>query len=181
MSKNHLFPSLQERGGLYPIPAPETRRKSNFAVVPLGAGGPSAGISFSGGLAETAETTETAGKWQAMLAHQAIGLTEATGTTGVSPVAWADNGQPMDSHRNAQDARCPSEPISCAKCQAGAIPVVLGVLFVLAAGARARSGQVPAPLPARRQDGGVPCGRNKLRPSRSTDLRAATDWDSRHP
>ena len=73
------------------------------------------GIPFSSGRTETTGTTETAGKWQARLARLATDLTEGTGTTGVSPVAWTVNGLPvdgkwtsMDRKCNAQDARCPS-------------------------------------------------------------------------
>ena len=80
-------------------------------------------------------------------------------------------GPPMGRQCNAQDARCPSEPIPCAKRQAGAIPVVSVVPAVPVAGARARSGQVPAWPTARRQDGGVP----------SQAYARSIDWDSRLP
>ena len=133
-------------------------------------GGPPAGISFSGGLAKTTGTTETAG----LVAGVAC-----------APDHWLDRrywdngrlarcvGGPLTVHATrkmrvvpvrarcalsqcAQDARCPSWPIPCAKRQAGAILGGLDILVVLAEGARARSGQVPAPPSARRQDGGAP-------------------------
>ena len=78
------------------------------------------GIAFSGGRAGTAGTTETTGKWQAMLPHPAIGLCEAR------------------------------KPIPCAKRQVGAISVVPVVSAVPVAGTEAQSGLAPTWPPARR-------------------------------
>ena len=116
---------------------PETSRKSKFAGCRLGCAGRPQGFHFLVGWPGPTGHPRPPGVWQGWLARKTIGLCEA------------------------------SKPIPCAKRQAGAILGVLVVLVVLAAGSRARSGQVPAPSPGHRQDGGSPCGRNELRPSRS--------------
>jgi len=144
-----------EREAARCLPRPPARRQDGGAPEECRwklAGRPR-GISFSSGRAGTTGTAETTGKWQARLARQATGLTEGTGTTGVSPVAWSVNGLPvdcrwtvyglpmavnglqMDRKCNAQDARCPSAPIPDAERLPGAIPVVSVVPAVSVAGA----------------------------------------------
>ena len=107
--------------GHWPVPShapPRWRRSQSVAAIygecHWGWAGRPLGSATGGGRTETSGTTETAGRWQGGLARRAIGLREA------------------------------HVPIPGAKHQAGASPVVPVVPVVPVAGARARSGQVPA-------------------------------------
>ena len=97
--------------------------------VPLEVGGPPAG-DFIGRWAgqDTRDTQDTQDCGRVGLRAWLLACAKPLGQRASRPL----HGLPVARERNAQDARCPSGPVTGAKRQAGAILGVLGVLGVLA-------------------------------------------------